>query len=76
MVRPFVAVWESTIRGAVLSRTILSARAPSDLGTLHLLDGYDASERPEIRVGKTRVLLLDGLEQVTDDLESCVGAVV
>lgn len=53
-----------------------AARSPCDGGTLHLLDGGDAGEGPEVRVGDPGELLLDGFEEVSGGLETCVGAMV
>lgn len=76
MITSLVSIGQTAVRGAVLGHTVLAARAPADLGSLHLLDGDDTSECPEIRVGEAGVLLLDGLEEVPDDLEAGVGAMV
>lgn len=44
-------IGETTIRSAGRDITVRTARAVGDVGALHLLDGADTAEDPEIRVG-------------------------
>ena len=47
----FGAVGEAAVGGAEAEVAVLAAGAPGDGGALHLLDGADAGEGPEVRVG-------------------------
>lgn len=44
-------IGETTIRSAGGDVAVSAARSVGDSGTLHLLDGADTAENPEIRVG-------------------------
>lgn len=69
-------VGETAVGGAEGDVAVLSTRPPGDDGALHLLDGADAGQRPQVRVGDPGELLLDGLEEVPCVLEAGVGPVV
>ncbi len=47
----FGAVGEAPVRRAEADVPVRAAGAPGDLGALHFLDGADAAEGPEVRVG-------------------------
>lgn len=69
-------VGQSTVRSTVVVVAVHSACSPGDLGTLGLLNGTDTGERPQVTVRDPGELLLDGLEQVSGNLETVVGAVL
>jgi hypothetical protein len=69
-------VGETTIWCAEAEIAVGAAGAVGDLGTLHLLDGADAGEDPEVGVGDPWEGFLDGLEEVAGGLETGVCAVV
>ena len=47
----FGAIGEAAVRGAHADVTVLTAGPPGDGGALHFLNGADAGEGPEVRVG-------------------------
>lgn len=55
----FGTIGKSAIGSAHGDVAILAARAPGDGGTLHFLDGADATEGPEIGIGDPREFFLD-----------------
>ena len=69
-------VGQTAVGGASNGLAVATARTEGDDGTLHLLDGGDATEDPEIGVGEPRELGLDGLEEVAGGEQAGVGAVV
>ena len=72
----FGAVGKTPIGCARGDITVGTPWAPGDDGALHFLDGCDAGQRPEVRMGYPGELLLDGLEEVPSGFETGVGAVV
>lgn len=69
-------VGKTAVGGAERHVAVGAARAPGNDGTLHLLEGADTGENPEVRVGDPRELSLDGLEEIASGDQTGVGAVV
>lgn len=66
------AVGKTTVGSAVRDVTVVAARSPGNLGALHLLDGGDTCQGPEIGVGDPGELLCNGC-QLLLALFSCLG---
>lgn len=69
-------VGEAAVGCAEGKVAVAAARAVRDLGALHLLDGGDAAQDPEVRVADPGEGGLDGLEEVAGGLQTGVGAMV
>lgn len=76
MAAVFACVGQAAVGRAEAEVAIGAARAVWDLGPLHLLDGADAGEDPEVRVGYPGESCFDGLEEVAGGFEAGIGAVV
>jgi len=70
------SVRETTVGSAVRDVAVIAAGSPGDLGALHLLDGSNTSEGPEVGVGDPGELLLDRVEEVTGSVKTGVSTVV
>lgn len=76
MAAVLAGVWQTAV-GCAEGHVAVGAASPVwDLGALHLLDGANATEDPEIGVGDPWEGLLDGGEEVAGCFEAGVGAVV
>lgn len=69
-------IGQTAIRSAEGDITIGTASTVRNLRTLHLLDGANTTENPQVRVADPRESLLDGLEEVASSLETSIGTVV
>lgn len=67
---------QTTIGSASGDVLVLTAGSPGDGGTTCLLNCAGTTEGPQIRVSDPGELSLDGLEEITGNLQTGVGAVV
>ena len=76
VVRSLGAVWQATSRWKLgVINEICASWCPQNLRAAHCLHRHATRQRPHVRVGYPRVLLLDGLEEDAGMLQAGIGRV-